>query len=265
MTPSGEKKLSTYVSLENITSPTQLDRLDGERFIEITADIEDRDLGAINRDIQKLIQDFDIETGYKVAVGGDLEQQQEAAQDLIVIFAISLFLVFVVMAIQFNSLKHPIIILTIIPLTVTGVIIGLVLSQKELSLMSGIGIVMLIGIVLNNGILLIDRVKQLRNRGLSVDEAIIEAGKDRIRPIFMTTLTTVGGMVPLAFATGASSGYQSPLAVVIISGLLFATMITLFLIPSIYLLFEDIGRGFNKLFRRKKKDSDEIEIRMTNV
>ncbi|HLQ97730.1 MAG TPA: efflux RND transporter permease subunit [Candidatus Dormibacteraeota bacterium] len=263
MTPNGNEKLSKYVSLKNVSAPTQIDRKNGTRYISVVADIEGRDLGSINRDVQNLIEDFDTEDGYSVGVSGDLEQQQEAATDLLVIFGISLFLVFVVMTIQFNSLKHPLIILSIIPLTVTGVFVGLFLTQKDLNVMSGIGVIMLVGIVLNNGILLIDRVKQQRNQGINVDDAIVDAGKDRIRPIFMTTLTTVGGMIPLAFATGASSGYQSPLAVVIISGLLFSTFITLILIPSIYLVFEDIGRGLKRLFTRKrnKKIENSEEIR----
>src|SRR5699024_3383159 len=223
------------------------------RYIKVLADIEERDLGSINRDIQSLIQDFDIDNGYSIEVMGDLEQQQEAATDLLVIFGISLFLVFVVMAIQFNSLRHQLIILSIIPLTVTGVLVGLFITQKELNGMSGIGVIMLVGIVLNNGIMLIDRIKQQRNNGMEVDQALIEAGKDRIRPIFMTTLTTVGGMILLSYATGASTCYQSPLAVVIISDLLFSTFITFLLIPAIYLTFEDIGKGLKRFLNRKKK------------
>src|SRR5699024_1456093 len=136
----------------------------------------------------------------------------------------------------------PLIILCIIPLTVTGVIFGLFITQKELNILSAIGVIMLIGIVINNGILLIDRARQLRAEGYQSFDAIVLAGKERIRPIFMTTLTTVGGMLPLALATGASSDYQSPLAVVIISGLIFSTLITLILIPSLYLILEDINR-----------------------
>lgn len=253
MTPHGKEELSKYIALEKVSAPTQIDRKDGTRYIRVLADIEGRDLGSINRDIQQLIKDFKTDEGYSVAVSGDLQQQQDMATDLLVIFGISLFLVFVVMAIQFNSLKHPLIILSIIPLTITGVLVGLFITQKDLNIMSGIGVIMLVGIVLNNGILLIDRIKQQRNNGMDVDDAMVDAGKDRIRPIFMTTLTTVGGMLPLAFATGASSGYQSPLAVVIISGLLFSTFITLLLIPAIYLTFEDIGNGLKKLFSRKKK------------
>ena len=252
MTANGEKSLSHYISLKKTDSLQQINRSNGERYISIIADAESQDLVALNKEVNKVIDNISLDQGYAVAISGDLEEQQKAGQDLLVIFIISLFLVFVVMAIQFNSLKHPFIILFIIPLTITGVLIGLFITQKELNLMSGIGVIMLIGIVLNNGILLIDRVRQLRNDGLDVNTAMIGAGKERIRPIFMTTLTTVGGMLPLALATGTSSDYQSPLAVVIISGLLFSTFITLILIPVIYFLFEDIGNMFKRIFRRRK-------------
>lgn len=258
-TINGEKKLSGYVDLKKTDSLIEINRADGERYISINADIEGQDMGAVYNDINNIIENRNIDQGYTIEVTGDLEEQQRAVQDLVVIFMISLFLVFVVMAIQFNSLKHPLIILFIIPLTITGVLIGLFITQKELNVMSGIGVVMLVGIVLNNGILLIDRLRQLRNDGLDTNTAMINAAKERIRPIFMTTLTTVGGMVPLALASGTSSDYQSPLAVVIISGLLFSTFITLILIPSVYLLFEDIGNGWKRIFRRKK-NHEVVEV-----
>ncbi len=201
-----------------------------------------------------------MEEGYSASVAGDLEAQQNAAKELAVIFLISLFLVFVVMAIQFNSIKHPFIILMIIPLTITGVLIGLFLTQKELNILSAIGVIMLIGIVINNGILLIDRVRQFREQGIGAADALVQAGKERIRPIFMTTCTTVGGMLPLAMATGTSSDYQSPLAIVLISGLLFSTLITLVLIPAIYLAFEDMGGGLRKIFK-KNKDAKTKEFK----
>ncbi len=252
MTVNGEKALSRYISLDEKASLNEINRSNGERYISVIADTEDQDMGTINRKINKIIKGFELDQGYAIEVAGDMEEQQQAVQDLLVIFIISLFLVFVVMAIQFNSLKHPFIILFIIPLTITGVLIGLFVTQKELNILSGIGVIMLVGIVLNNGILLIDRVRQLRNNGFAVNEALISAGKERIRPIFMTTLTTVGGMIPLALATGTSSDYQAPLAVVIVSGLLFSTFITLILIPIVYLLFEDVGRGFKRIFGRRK-------------
>src|SRR5699024_4780641 len=123
-----------------------------------------------------------------------------------------------------------------LPISVTGVILGLFITQAELNMMSGMGIIILIGIVLNNAILLIDRTNQLRKDDVKVGAALIQAGRDRIRPIFMTTLTTIGGMLPLALATGMSADYQARMAIVIISGLLFSTLITLVLIPAIYRL-----------------------------
>ncbi|WP_349409381.1 efflux RND transporter permease subunit [Pseudalkalibacillus sp. SCS-8] len=253
LTPKGLQKLSNYVEFKQAEVPNQISHKDGERYITISADIEERDLGSINRDVQKVLESYEAPAGYTVSTAGDLEQQQELIQEMLMILFIAIFLVYVVMAVQFNSLVHPLVVMSVIPMTVVGVIIGLFITQSELSTMSGMGVIMLIGIVLNNAILLIDRTKQLRNTGYSASEALVEAGKNRMRPIFMTTLTTAGAMLPLAFASGASGNYQAPLAIVVISGLLFATMITLVLIPAVYMLFADIGRGFKRIFRRKKK------------
>jgi len=249
-TINGEKELSNFLELRSTNNPNQINHSDGERIVSISADIEERDLGAINRDVQSLIDEFKLPIGYSLSVGGDLEQQQELIQEMILVLLIAIFLVYLVMAVQFNSLVHPIIVMSVIPMTIIGVILGLFITQQELTMLSGMGIVMLIGIVLNNAILLIDRTNQLRITGLSVQEALIEAGKDRIRPIFMTTLTTVGGMLPLALASGAAGNYQAPMAIVIISGLLFATLITLLLIPSVYRLFTALSVGIGRLVRK---------------
>lgn len=236
-TTDGEKKLSTFLDLKTVQTPNEIMHKDGERYITVSADIEGRDLGAINRDIQKVLKDFNAPNGYSVGVAGDIEQQQDLMMEMIVVLAIALFLVYFVMAVQFNHLGHPFIVMSIIPMAIIGVIIGLAVTQRELNLLSGMGIIMLIGIVLNNAILLIDRTNQLRSEGSSVEEALVAAGTQRIRPILMTTLTTVGGMLPLALASGVSGNYQAPLATVLISGLLFATVITLLLIPSVYRVF----------------------------
>ncbi|WP_368298126.1 efflux RND transporter permease subunit [Cytobacillus firmus] len=252
-TAEGEKALSSFIELKSIDTPNEISHNDGERFISISADIEGKDLGAVNREVQKLINDFEAPAGYSAAAAGDLEQQQELIMDMVFVLAIAIFLVYLVMAVQFNHLGHPLIVMSVIPMTIVGVILGLFLTQMELSVMSGMGIVMLIGIVLNNAILLIDRTNQLRKEGFSVEDALIEAGKNRIRPIFMTTLTTVGGMLPLALASGTSGNYQAPMATVIISGLLFATFITLLLIPAVYRLFSVSSLRFGWLKKKQKK------------
>ncbi|GGM30334.1 multidrug ABC transporter [Paraliobacillus quinghaiensis] len=232
----GEKKLQDFIELKEVNTPNVINHSDGERYLSISADIEDKDLGSINREVQALIDEFEPPTGYSITVSGGLEQQQELMQEMIIVLAIAVFLVYLVMAVQFNHLIQPLIVMSVIPMTIVGVIGGLFLTQRELSVLSGMGIVMLIGIVLNNAILFIDRTNQLRKDGYDVQGALINAGKDRIRPILMTTLTTAGGMLPLALAGGTSGNYQAPMATVIISGLLFATFITLLLIPAVYRL-----------------------------
>ncbi|NKE06882.1 efflux RND transporter permease subunit [Mesobacillus selenatarsenatis] len=257
-TPSGEKKLSEFISLKSVENPNEISHKDGERYISISADIEGKDLGTINREVQKLMESYDVPEGYSIAPAGDLEQQQEMVQDMVLILAISIFLVYLVMAVQFNHLGHPLIVMSVIPMTIVGVILGLFLTQQELSIMSGMGIIMLIGIVLNNAILLIDRTNQLRNEGSTVQEALVEAGKNRIRPILMTTLTTVGGMLPLALASGGSGNYQAPMATAIIAGLSFATLITLLLIPAVYRIFTRSAEKRSWFRRKAKKRKDTI-------
>lgn len=260
LSSAGLNPLSDYMSLERISMPVKIDRDNGERYVTVSGEVEGRDLGSVSRDVQSVLRNFDVPSGYTIAMAGDLEAQQEMIMDLLVVVGISIFLVYLVMAVQFNSLSHPIIVMSIIPMTLIGAILALLITQRELSVISALGVLMLIGIVLNNAILLIDRAKQLRKEGLTADEAVKEAGKNRLRPIFMTTLTTVGGMLPLALASGSGSAYQAPLATIIIGGLLFATLITLLLIPSVYMLFEDIGNGLRKLFKRKNKDKENTVI-----
>ncbi|MCR6097142.1 efflux RND transporter permease subunit [Salipaludibacillus agaradhaerens] len=255
--PTGTKPLSNYAELENVSSPITISRTDGARYVTVSAEIEGRDLGAVTRDVQTVVDELEPPAGYAVSTGGDIEAQQEMMLDLVVVLGISILLVYIVMAVQFNSFIQPIIVMSVIPMTAVGAILALLITQRELSVFSALALLMLIGVVLNNAILLIDRINQLREQGLPIYEAVIEAGKNRMRPIFMTTLTTVGGMLPLALATGGANAYQAPLATVIIGGLLFATFITLLLIPAVYLLVEDIKRAIKRVFS-KKKTSDTV-------
>ncbi len=259
-TVEGDRSLSDFVELRSVDTPNEISHIDGERYVTISADMEDTDLGTVNREVQNVISAFETPSGYTISAGGELETQQELIFDMILILVISIFLVYLVMAVQFNHLAHPIIVMSVIPMTIVGVILGLFVTQRELSIMSGMGIIMLIGIVLNNAILLIDRTNQLRRDGVSANEAISRAGMDRLRPIFMTTFTTIGGMLPLALASGTTGNYQAPMATVIISGLLFATIITLVLIPAVYRTFNAMGNGIGRLFGRKNKKQEQAEM-----
>ncbi|QGH33349.1 MMPL family transporter [Gracilibacillus salitolerans] len=252
-TMEGNKTLSEFIRLNTTEIPNQITHDDGTRYVTISAELEGRDLGSVNRDVQQLIADFETPDSYQIETTGDLEQQQELMMEILLIIGIAIFLVYLVMAVQFDHLFHPIIVMSIIPMTIVGVILGLFFTQRELSALSAMGIIMLIGIVLNNAILFIDRTKQLRKEGYIVTEALVEAGRNRMRPIFMTSFTTAAGMLPLAITTGTSSNYQAPMATVIISGLLFATFITLLLIPAIYRLFSS-----NKKLQKDLKDETSM-------
>lgn len=236
-TENGVKNLSSFITFKKEQMPNEITHKQGDRYISILADVEGKDLGTVNKEIQKVIDRFGGSLDYSVSLDGDLEEQNQLMNELFFVFGIALFLVYVVMAVQFNHLGQPLIVMATIPVTIVGVIVGLFITQAELNFMSGMGLIILVGIVLNNAILLIDRTNQLRKEGMPIVDSLLQAGENRIRPIFMTTLTTIGGMLPLALATGMSAGYQAPLAIVIISGLLFSTFITLLLIPSIYRLF----------------------------
>lgn len=254
-TPLGPEQLKTFVSINEVEMPIEIRRNNGEKYISIMADKDETDLGTIGRAIDQILADYDLPVGYSYSLGGQLQQQQETGNEMMYVLLIAVFLVYMVMAVQFNHFAHPLVVMSVIPMAMIGAIVGLFLTQRELNLMSAIGILMLVGIILNNAILLIDRTKQLRKQHLSINEALIEAGKNRLRPILMTTLTTVFGMLPLALATGSTSNFQTPMATAVISGLLFATLITLVLVPSVYMIFEDIfgwpkRMKYNKLKRK---------------
>jgi len=235
-TSEGEKELATFASFTSKEIPEEMTRKNGERYQSLMADIEHNDLGSVNQAVQEVLQQYDETDDVTVSLAGDLEEQEKLMNDILLAIGVALLLVYVVMAVQFNHFGHPFIVMAIIPITVIGVFVGLFITQAELNMMSGMGLIILIGIVLNNAILLIDRTNQLRKTGTPVIPALVEAGESRVRPILMTTLTTIGGMLPLALATGMSADYQAPMAIVIISGLLFSTLITLILIPAIYRL-----------------------------
>jgi HAE1 family hydrophobic/amphiphilic exporter-1 len=193
-------------------------------------------------------------------MGGEQEQMMESFMEMVLMFLLAVVLVYMVMAAQFESLKHPFVIMFTVPLALIGVVFALLLSGHNISLISLIGVVMLAGIVVNNAIVLIDYVNQLRQRGMSRYEAIITAGPARLRPILMTTLTTVLGLVPLSLGIGEGGELGAPMGVTVIGGLTFSTLLTLIVIPVVYTIFEDWGdilARFKKRIRQKSADAKE--------
>ncbi len=221
--------------------PTTITRSAQERYVTVTADIFGRDVGSVNRDISNKLDKLTVPFGYNITLGGQRQQMMESFSDLGLALLLSIFLVYMIMAAQFESLLYPFIIMFSVPLAYTGSAFGLIVTGRTLSVPAFIGVIMLAGIVVNNAIVLIDYINTLRKRGMDRNEAIIKAGPTRLRPILMTTLTTVLGLLPLALGFGEGAEMQAPLATVVIGGLLSSTILTLVIIPVIYTLFDDLS------------------------
>jgi HAE1 family hydrophobic/amphiphilic exporter-1 len=231
------------VALRNIVTPQKsigaviIHRKDQQRLMTVTANILGRDIGSIALDVQYLLNQIPRPVGYTLIVAGTYEEQQKAFQELIVSLALALLLVYMVLACQYESFRDPLVVMFSVPLAAIGVLLTLYLTRTTLNLQSCIGCIMLGGIVVNNAILLVDQSGQLNRKGLTVIDAVIEAGRRRLRPILMTTLTTILGLIPLAMGIGEGAEAQAPLARAVVGGLTASTLITLLLIPVIYTYF----------------------------
>ncbi len=241
-TPRGELiHAEDVVLLQRQEGPVEISRVDQERIIYVSGTIADRDLGSIIKDLEVELAKINRPEGYEFQFGGEWEDQQEAFNDLLFAAILALILVYMVMAAQFESLRDPFIILFSIPLAAVGVVMILVITGTTFNMQGFLGVIVLVGIVVNNAIVLIDYTNQLRrDHGFSIREAVSTAGERRLRPILMTTVTTVLGLVPMALGIGEGSELQVPMARVVIGGLLTSTLITLIFIPVVYATLEEL-------------------------
>jgi hydrophobic/amphiphilic exporter-1 (mainly G- bacteria), HAE1 family len=248
-TPQGKfVKLSEIATLKQNYSQPNIDRENKERYVTVTAAISGSDLGTVKEKMEQKIAQMNIPDGVSVAYGGSAEDMQESFRNLILLLMLSIFLVYIVMAAQFESLTEPLIIMFSIPFAFTGVFIGLFVFNSTINVISLIGIVMLIGIVVKNGILLVDFTNLLRDRGFSLKQAVVKAGRSRLRPVLMTSLTVILAMIPMIFFAGEGSEMWRPMAIAIFGGLTFSTLVTLVLIPAIYTMF-----GVGRMKRERKR------------
>ncbi|MCT8140396.1 efflux RND transporter permease subunit [Anaerobacillus sp. CMMVII] len=238
--PTGEKvPLHAIASIVREQGPSQIRRADRLREVTVRASILDRDLGSIIDEIEETLrQEISLPVGYRISFGGQNEQMQDAFFKLGGAIALAVVLVYMVMAARFESFFYPFIIMFSVPVTVIGILVGLFITFQPLGVGSLVGILILTGIVVNNAIVLIDYIILLKAKGIDTYEAILEAGPTRLRPILMTALTTILGLIPLTLGFGEGTEIQQPMAIVIVFGLSFATFITLVLIPAIFLLFD---------------------------
>jgi|LSQX01.2.fsa_nt_gb HAE1 family hydrophobic/amphiphilic exporter-1 len=217
------------------TGARQILRENQVRYVEITAELYNTNLAKVMPLIREKIEEsIDLPVGYQLEYGGEYSEMMEAFSDLYYTALLAIVLVYMVMVSQFESLVHPFIIMFTVPMAAIGVIFALLFSGHTLSVISFIGIIMLAGIVVNNAIVMIDYINTLRNKGKNVRETLLEAGPVRLRPILMTTLTTILALLPQAIGRGEGSELSSPLAVVVMGGLIVSTFLTLYLIPIIY-------------------------------
>jgi HAE1 family hydrophobic/amphiphilic exporter-1 len=245
---------------ENFSLP-QIDRQDRQRVIKVQSTLYKAALSEVveasNVVIDKMRDDGLIPSEIGLRIGGTYEDQQDTSSDLILLMLLCVILVYIVMASQFESLTYPFIIVLSLLFGLAGVLLALMITGQPLSLMAMVGMVMLIGIVVKNGIVLIDYINLNRERGMSVNKAVISAGKSRLRPILMTTATTILGMLPMAIPRGQGSEMWQPMAVAVVGGLTFSTILTLIYVPSLYSIFGGNGirrnrRKFRILYEHKK-------------
>lgn len=245
----GVVNLRSIANIVEIQVPPSIERIDRERSIQVTADLIGTPLNVVFQEINSFIAgELDLPSDVEIRFGGDIEQQQEAFADLFLLLGLSIILVYIVMAAEFESFKDPFIIMFSLPFAFTGVLLALVLTGTKLSVIAFIGAIILVGIVVKNAIILVDFIQLLRGRGMGLYDAIIDAGASRLHPVLMTTLTTLLAMTPLALSTGEGSETWRPMAIAVLGGLTFSTVVTLVLVPVIYAIFHrKQGRKINLL------------------
>ena len=249
MTPMNEMiRLDQVAKISKGEGPIQITRENQARQITISGNIAGRDLGSVIRDVKERISSVErgLPIGYFIEFGGQYEQMQEAFIIMAGAFALASLLVYMIMASQFESFRHPFVIMFTIPLALIGVVLALLISGKTVSLPVLIGFIMLGGIAVNNGIVMVDYINQLKKRGMEKKEAILQACSVRLRPVLITAFTTVLGMLPMALSTSAGSEMRAPMAITVVGGLIATTLLTLFVIPIIYSLIDRVK------FSRKK-------------
>ena len=230
-------RLSEVAQVVEREAPPSIKRQDRERVIKVTATLYGTTLDVAAENIQAELDKLDIPTEIGTKIGGSIEDQQESFSDMGVLLVLILMLVYIVMAAQFESLRYPFIIMFSIPFAFVGLILSLFMTGISLNLMSLIGGVMLVGIVVKNGIVLVDYINLNRERGMGISQSVILGGKSRLRPVLMTSLTTILGMVPMSLGIGEGSELWQPMGVAIVGGLTVSTLVTLVIIPVVYCVF----------------------------
>jgi HAE1 family hydrophobic/amphiphilic exporter-1 len=235
--------LGQIARVEAGAGPAQIEHVDGDPVVSVGANVVDRPLGEVSSAIAARLAELPLPPGYRVAFGGQVEDQQQVFVDVFAALGLAVMLMYLVLVAQFNSFVDPLAILLSLPLSFIGVVAALIITGDTLNLMSLIGIILLMGVVAKNAILLLDFAKWSREAGADRRTALVEAGRIRLRPIVMTTMALVAGMMPVALGLGEGADFRAPLGRAVIGGVLTSTLLTLLVIPTIYEILDDI-RGW---------------------
>ncbi|MGE4366244.1 efflux RND transporter permease subunit [Thermomonas sp.] len=252
-------ELASVASVVATYGPSEIHRADHRRVAIVSANLRGIDLGTAIREVQAMVAEHPLGVGIGMQVGGQGQELDDSIRSLLFAFGLAVFLVYLVMASQFESLLHPFVILFTIPLALVGAVAALLLTRSPVSVVVFIGLILLVGLVVKNAIILIDKVNQLREAGVAKREALVEGARSRLRPIMMTTLTAVFGFLPLALAFGDGAEVRSPMAVTVIGGLLVSTLLTLVVIPVVYdLLDRKPDAYYAERGRRARRDAEAV-------
>lgn len=253
--------LGQVASLTEGTAPSRIDRRNLERVITISAaTTPDVSVSEASAAIREKIAGIDIPQGYSVSLGGETEQFEETAGYMIEAIVLAVILIFLILASQFGSYTQPLAIMLSLPLSLVGVLLALLITGDTLNMMSMIGVILLMGLVTKNAILLVDNANERRAAGEGRHNALVESGLVRLRPIMMTTLAMIAGMLPIAIGMGEGGGFRAPMARAVIGGLITSTLLTLIVVPVAYTYLDDFGKRVKSMFGRKNKAQSDDDV-----
>ena len=252
-------RLGHVASLTPSASPQKVDRRDLKRVVLVQANFDQRTLTEVSGDIEREVGKLAIPCGYSIDMSGETEIFRETVTRILESLVLAIIFIYLVLASQFGSFIQPLVIMLSLPLSMVGVLLALLITGTTFNLMSMIGLILLTGLVTKNAILLIDFANQARARGTDRRTALIDAGQIRLRPIVMTTLAMIFGMLPLALALGAGAEFRAPMARAVIGGLITSTLLTLVVVPVVYSLFDDLGHKMKSWFTRAEREHAERE------
>jgi len=251
--------LDRIAEIDPASGPAEIKRYDRMREVRINGGVVDRSTGEVRADIQMAIDSLAIDQGYNMGLVGEAEWMAESFQNIFMALALAIIFIYLVLASQYNSFVDPLSIMMSQPLAIVGAMVSLLIFGSNFSIISMIGIVMLMGLVTKNAILLVDFAKQRRAQGMERDQAILEAGPIRFRPILMTALSTIFGVLPLALGIGSGAELRAPIARAVIGGMISSTFLTLLVIPVVYTYFDDLAHGdFRAIFGLKPKQKNAV-------